>query len=853
MESLIGKTLDSYHILEVVGRGGMGVVLKAMDTSLEKIVALKMIDPLLARDGNFVRRFKTEAKALARLENPNIVAVYALRETESGFFMVMEYVPSKPLSSHLQEYGAFNLYDTISISKQLLSAISHAHSVGVIHRDIKPSNILLCDNGKIKVTDFGLAKVIQQKSPESTVTQTRAGTLYYMSPEQVKGLKNVDTRSDLYSLGMTIYEMITGRVPFDKTESDFTIQRQIVDGEIPSPLKFNSNIPKKLIKIIQKSIDKDPNKRYQNAQEMIYDIEKFEKETFEEKNKERLKYKIKNRSDSRTNLIFKAEENLQQKKEHKRLKSRVFLYSSVTAIFILAGLYLLFSPPQPYLSIETKPAEANILINNVAVGNSPVEYKLEEKGKVKIKVTKKGYATIDTSLNITLLQAEKLALELIPLPKEQISIKTEPGEAKILINNNLAGNSPLENYLITTGQHSVRIEKTGFISLDTIIDVNKDLLKNFNFYLAKDPNFKGFGSLSVKTTPVGASVYLNQKWVGKTPYENKGLSAGEYLLAIRQDGYKDYTEHVKIILNKTKTISKQLAADKENPSGRFRITTKPSGASVYLNGGFVGSTPYENNKLPTGSYKILIKKTGYTDINENMDIISNKLNLISRELSPVNKLTVNSEPAGAEVLIDNKPVGTTPYNNSQIENGEHLITVSKSGFKSYTEKVQIAVNAPAPSINPKLEPVTGKIEILVRPYGTIYIDEQLKTRESNAPFTIELQGGEHTVKIEHPTLGSFVKELYIVDEKFRKYVFDLRRFLKLTVISNPSNGEIFINGVSSGKYTPSWFQLKPGSYKIQVKKAGYMPLEKNYDISSDIYESLKDREDRLAFPLSKKQ
>ncbi|MDP2364009.1 MAG: serine/threonine-protein kinase, partial [Ignavibacteria bacterium] len=187
MDSLIGKTIDNYRIIEVIGRGGMGVVFKALDTSLEKIVALKMIDPFLARDENFVRRFKTEAKALAKLENQNIVAVYALRETESGFFMVMEYVESKPLSQYLQENGPFNITDTISITKQLLNAIGHAHKVGVIHRDIKPSNILICDNGKIKVTDFGLAKVVEQKGPSSTVTQARAGTLYYMSPEQVKG------------------------------------------------------------------------------------------------------------------------------------------------------------------------------------------------------------------------------------------------------------------------------------------------------------------------------------------------------------------------------------------------------------------------------------------------------------------------------------------------------------------------------------------------------------------------------------------------------------------------------------------------------------------------------------------
>jgi len=357
MDSLIGKTVDNYKIIEVIGRGGMGVVFKALDTSLEKIVALKMIDPFLARDENFVRRFKTEAKALAKLENQNIVGVFALRETESGFFMVMEYVESKPLSQYLQENGPFNIKDTISISKQLLNAIGHAHKVGVIHRDIKPSNILLCDNGRIKVTDFGLAKVVEAKGPASTVTQARAGTLYYMSPEQVKGLKNVDSRSDLYSLGISIYEMIAGRVPFDKTDSDFTIQKKIVDGEIPSPIKFNSAIPKKLTKIISKSIDKDPAKRYQSAEEMLADLENFEAEISEESKKSKSKNKVKSVSEKSTSgSAFKID-----------FKNPVILISAAAALIIFLVLFVIFSSGgetvnEAYLTISTTPSESEIFI-----------------------------------------------------------------------------------------------------------------------------------------------------------------------------------------------------------------------------------------------------------------------------------------------------------------------------------------------------------------------------------------------------------------------------------------------------------------------------------------------------------
>ena len=268
MDQLIGQTIDNYKILEVIGRGGMGVVFKAMDMSLEKIVALKMIDPFLARDENFLQRFRTEAKALAKLENQNIVRVHALRETNLGLFMVMEYVQAKTISEWLKEKGKFTVAETIAIGAQIINAIRHAHKVGVIHRDIKPNNVLLCEDGIVKVMDFGLAKVILDLDSQNTATHAAAGTLYYMSPEQVKGLRNVDKRSDIYSIGMTLYEMLAGRTPFEKGESEFITQKQIVDGKIPSPVKYNSSIPKDLVSIIMKAIDKDPEKRFQATEEM---------------------------------------------------------------------------------------------------------------------------------------------------------------------------------------------------------------------------------------------------------------------------------------------------------------------------------------------------------------------------------------------------------------------------------------------------------------------------------------------------------------------------------------------------------------------------------------------------------
>jgi len=788
MDSLIGKTVDNYKIIEVIGRGGMGVVFKALDTSLEKIVALKMIDPFLARDENFVRRFKTEAKALAKLENQNIVAVFALRETESGFFMVMEYVESKPLSQYLQENGPFNIKDTISISKQLLNAIGHAHKVGVIHRDIKPSNILLCDNGRIKVTDFGLAKVVEAKGPASTVTQARAGTLYYMSPEQVKGLKNVDSRSDLYSLGISIYEMIAGRVPFDKTDSDFTIQKKIVDGEIPSPIKFNSAIPKKLTKIISKSIDKDPAKRYQSAEEMLADLENFEAEISEESKKSKSKNKAQSVSEKTISSSgFKID-----------FKNPVLLISAAAALIVLIVLFVIFSSGgetvnEAYLTISTTPSESELFINDKSIGKTPIEeFKIESDVNLTLRISKDGFVSVDTLINVKSGEKNDLTFNLNPVKREQIKIVTDPAGAKLIINNSLAGNSPLNSYSVRPGTNLIKIEKVGYLILDTTIRVEKDLANTFNFSLRKDPEFKGFGILKITSKPTGASVLLNGAEVGRTPYENPEIPVAEYQLTIRENGYTDYNESIKIISNKPKSISKQLTSSSTTTTGEFgkiKITTKPSEATVYLDGKFVGSTPYTNDKMPVGTHNLVIKKKGFTEISETVTISLDKLTPVSKNL----------------------------------------------------EESQ------------KLETLAGEIEILVRPYGSIYIDEELKAQDSNSPFTTKLSGGKHTIKLAHPTLGKAIIPIVVNGEKLQKYIFDLSRVVKLTVVSNPPYSEIFINGESKG-YTPVQLQLKAGSYKIVLKKDGYKPSkEEKYEVSSSIYEQSADREDRKEFTLTKIQ
>ena len=278
IDPLVGQEVDGYRILGVLGRGGMGIVYKAENQSLGRMVALKVIAPDLAQNEEFLKRFRREARALAQLYHPHIVLIFALRQADLGLYIAMEYVEGQTLADHLQTHSPIAWPQALPLIKQLLSALDYAHERGIIHRDLKPRNIMLTEQGEVKVMDFGLAKMLGQGSGETTVTGARGGTLCYMSPEQARGLKNVDHRSDLFSLGLTLYEVLAGRLPFRKDDSDFIILKAIVEKRFPSPDTFNRTLPRPLSKIIMKALEKNPAKRYQSAGEMLAAIEAFEKQ-----------------------------------------------------------------------------------------------------------------------------------------------------------------------------------------------------------------------------------------------------------------------------------------------------------------------------------------------------------------------------------------------------------------------------------------------------------------------------------------------------------------------------------------------------------------------------------------------
>jgi len=273
MENLIGKLIENYRVVSVLGKGGMGIVYKALDTKLDRYVAIKMLSSQIVDKERFIERFKREAKNQARLSHPNIVTVHGFIEYANLLGIVMEYVEGESLEKVIERQGRFNLYDVIYIIKQLLLGIGYAHSKGFIHRDIKPSNIILNKEGITKIMDFGISKSVIDKN--MTKTGSKIGTVYYMSPEQVRG-EEVTNRSDIYSIGCTAYEMIIGVPPFD-FQSEYEVMEGHLRKSAPRVTEKMSGMPEQVDKIILKAMEKNASNRYSSCEEMYNDVQELDK------------------------------------------------------------------------------------------------------------------------------------------------------------------------------------------------------------------------------------------------------------------------------------------------------------------------------------------------------------------------------------------------------------------------------------------------------------------------------------------------------------------------------------------------------------------------------------------------
>ena len=348
------KINDRYEIIKTIGEGGMANVYLANDTILDRKVAIKVLRGDLSNDEKFIRRFKREALSVSNLSHPNIVEVYDVGEEDGNYYIVMEYIEGKTLKQLLQKRGALTLNEVIDIMTQLTDGLAHAHEAYIIHRDIKPQNIMIEDNGLVKITDFGIAMALN--STQLTQTNSVMGSVHYLPPEQANG-KGSTVKSDIYSLGILMYELLTGSVPF-KGDTAVEIALKHMKEKIPSIRKQNPTIPQSVENIVLKATAKNPKNRYDNVRDMYKDLQT----ALQRDNEKRLVYEYPENDLEETKIIPQVTKEIKQvidkptakeedtdddsvlkEKDEKNKLPIILAVVLLGTLIVLAGVYLLIT------------------------------------------------------------------------------------------------------------------------------------------------------------------------------------------------------------------------------------------------------------------------------------------------------------------------------------------------------------------------------------------------------------------------------------------------------------------------------------------------------------------------------
>lgn len=345
MDKYTGKKLDGrYEIQEFIGIGGMAQVYRAYDVIDDRTVAIKILKEEFLQNPEFLRRFKNESKAIAVLSHPNIVRVYDVSLGDRIQYIVMEYIEGITLKEYIEHQRAINWREALHFTVQILRALQHAHEKGIIHRDVKPQNIMLLQDGTIKVTDFGIARFA--KNETRTMTDKAIGSVHYIAPEQARG-DLTDAKADIYSTGVMLYEMITGKLPFEADSAVSVAIMQLQEDPVP-PREINSEIPEALEEITLKAMQKDPGKRYQSAADMLNDVDVFRKNptirfdynyVTSEHTSELISNRLAQRSGPTRDDADEEQEHLQSKKKMtKTQKTLMWVGIVVATIAVIAGI-----------------------------------------------------------------------------------------------------------------------------------------------------------------------------------------------------------------------------------------------------------------------------------------------------------------------------------------------------------------------------------------------------------------------------------------------------------------------------------------------------------------------------------
>ena len=559
MDKFIGKRLDGrYEIRDIIGIGGMAVVYKAYDNIEDRIVAIKILKEEFSTNDEFLRRFKNESKAIAVLSHPNIVKVFDVSFGEIFQYIVMEYIDGITLKTYIENQGSLHWNDAINFTTQILRGLQHAHDKGIVHRDIKPQNIMVLPDGTIKVTDFGIARFARNE--HKTITDKVIGSVHYISPEQAKG-EPTDEKTDMYSVGVMLYEMLTGKLPFE-ADSAVSVAIMQLQTEAQLPTEINPSIPLGVEQITLRAMRKDASERYSSAAEMLRDLERIKKDpdlvfnnhVFVDNSPTRYIETIDQEDESFEDKPVKKSKDDDKKSTIPVLTGVAIAFGAALVIFLIVVMCFLFAPSSEAFDCpnfvgekyENLVRNEQYFIEKVEVHSANAEYGVvydqspDAGTKIKEGATIKVYVSLgqkiikvpalkdfDVSRAIMMLKTEGLEYEIIERSDDRVAANTVI-ETVPAADSNVNTGTKITLY-VSTGSPVVYVDLPNVVNLSLedakkLIERNGLVVGNIE-YVESEVGKKGIvvgqdPTYSASNAQIGKGTSVNLK-VGSGEMTNK--------------------------------------------------------------------------------------------------------------------------------------------------------------------------------------------------------------------------------------------------------------------------------------------------------------------------------------------
>ncbi len=620
-----------YQIVGELGRGSMGIVYQGFDPIIGRTVAIKtmLTEGLSPQEfQEYKARFQREAQAAGILTHPNIITVYDFGEDGGILFLAMEFLEGKSLEQVVQEQNVLPLETILPIYDQVCSALDHAHRNKIVHRDIKPANIMLLQNGLVKLTDFGIAKIM---SLGMTQAGQILGTPNYMSPEQVKG-RQVDGRSDIFSLGVILYELVTGEKPFGGQNITTVIYKIINENPIP-PRELDGTIHAGLNYVISKALAKNSDERYQTCRELAEDLRNYR-------------------------TLGGAPSP----------QGTVVLRTAPTAV----------GPAEPAPPMqEQAPQPPPVAGEETPVTRPPVIHVIRPTPP-----RPQGIPQIAWVLGSLLVVALLGGVGYFILLRGQGQRVVQPVTSQVV--------TEATPPAVTAQQATTPAQPTEAKSAE--IPPLAEVARTQEPQRTHAPAAAKVGQLLVSANVAGAKISLDGRsdpsWV--TPYTIARLPAGTYNVVISRDGYEDFQQSVTIEGGQTNSVVGNLSS----PRGEINIETSPTGVEVLIDGKSYGPSPVRAT-LSAGDHTYTVKRPGAEPYEKTFTlksgaILTKKLNL--GEVTRTGIVEVRTIPPGATVLADGSPVGGQTPTSFRLAVGPHTLAISLSGYRPVQQHVDVSAS-----------------------------------------------------------------------------------------------------------------------------------------------------------------